>query len=104
MVEVARFFMKFTQHESCEACRAEREPSVCLKYLKNCSRRGNDGDLDNLEEIAGRQGKLTVRAGQDCSKPVLTTLKYFRDEYVAHIVDKKCPAGVYCLQELLRRP
>lgn len=97
IVEVARFFMNFTQHESCGKCVPCREGTKnMLKILeKIVAGKGEMKDLDILEELA-----LSVKEGSLCGlgktapNPVLSTLKYFRDEYIAHIKDKKCPAGV----------
>lgn len=97
IVEVARFFMNFTQHESCGKCVPCREGTKnMLKILeKIVAGKGEMKDLDTLEELA-----LSVKEGSLCGlgktapNPVLSTLKYFRDEYIAHIKDKKCPAGV----------
>ena len=98
IVEVARFFMHFTQNESCGKCVPCREGTKnMLKILEKIVRgQGEMKDLDTLEELA-----LAVKEGSLCGlgktapNPVLSTLKYFRDEYIAHIKDKKCPAGVY---------
>ena len=97
IVEVARFFMNFTQNESCGKCVPCREGTKnMLKILeKIVAGKGEMKDLDTLEELA-----LAVKDGSLCGlgktapNPVLSTLKYFRDEYIAHIQDKKCPAGV----------
>ena len=97
IVEVARFFMNFTQHESCGKCVPCREGTKnMLKILeKIVAGKGEMKDLELLEELA-----LSVKDGSLCGlgktapNPVLSTLKYFRDEYIAHIKDKKCPAGV----------
>ena len=97
IVEVARFFMNFTQNESCGKCVPCREGTKnMLKILeKIVAGKGEMKDLDTLEELA-----LAVKDGSLCGlgktapNPVLSTLKYFRDEYIAHIKDKKCPAGV----------
>ena len=97
IVEVARFFMHFTQNESCGKCVPCREGTKnMLKILEKIVRgQGEMKDLDTLEELA-----LAVKEGSLCGlgktapNPVLSTLKYFRDEYIAHIKDKKCPAGV----------
>ena len=97
IVEVARFFMNFTQHESCGKCVPCREGTKnMLKILEKIVKgQGEMSDLDKLEELA-----LAVKDGSLCGlgktapNPVLSTLKYFRDEYIAHIRDKKCPAGV----------
>lgn len=97
IVEVARFFMNFTQNESCGKCVPCREGTKNMLHIleKIVNGKGEMKDLDTLEELA-----LAVKDGSLCGlgktapNPVLSTLKYFRDEYVAHIKDKKCPAGV----------
>ncbi len=97
IVEVARFFMNFTQHESCGKCVPCREGTKnMLKILeKIVAGKGEMSDLDLLEELAHsvKEGSL-CGLGKTAPNPVLSTLKYFRDEYIAHIKDKKCPAGV----------
>lgn len=97
IVEVARFFMNFTQHESCGKCVPCREGTKqMLKILeKIVAGKGEMEDIDTLEElaIAVKDGSL-CGLGKTAPNPVLSTLKYFRDEYIAHIKDKKCPAGV----------
>lgn len=97
IVEVARFFMNFTQHESCGKCVPCREGTKnMLKILeKIVAGKGEMKDLDTLEELAQavKDGSL-CGLGKTAPNPVLSTLKYFRDEYIAHIKDKKCPAGV----------
>lgn len=97
MVEVARFFMKFTQHESCGKCVPCREGTKRMLEIleKIVAGRATMEDLDNLEEIAWVVKESSLCGlGKTAPNPVLTTLRYFRDEYVAHIVDKECPAGV----------
>ncbi len=97
MVEVARFFMNFTKNESCGKCVPCREGTKnMLKILeKIVAGKGEMEDLERLEQLA-----LTVKDGSLCGlgktapNPVLSTLKYFKDEYIAHIRDHKCPAGV----------
>ena len=97
IVEVARFFMNFTQHESCGKCVPCREGTKqMLKILeKIVAGKGEMSDIDTLEElaVAVKDGSL-CGLGKTAPNPVLSTLKYFRDEYIAHIKDKKCPAGV----------
>lgn len=97
IVEVARFFMNFTQHESCGKCTPCREGTKnMLAILKKIvDGKGTMEDLDTLEELAHivQEGSL-CGLGKSAPNPVLSTLKYFRDEYIAHIKDKKCPAGV----------
>ena len=97
IVEVARFFMNFTQHESCGKCVPCREGTKnMLKILERIVKgNGTMEDLDTLEELAHavNDGSL-CGLGKTAPNPVLSTLKYFRDEYISHIKDKKCPAGV----------
>lgn len=97
IVEVARFFMNFTQNESCGKCVPCREGTKnMLKILRKIvNGQGTMEDLDKLEELAKavKDGSL-CGLGKTAPNPVLSTLKYFRDEYIAHIKDKKCPAGV----------
>ena len=97
IVEVARFFMNFTQNESCGKCVPCREGTKnMLKILEKIVRgEGTMEDLDKLEDLAHavKDGSL-CGLGKTAPNPVLSTLKYFRDEYIAHIKDKKCPAGV----------
>ncbi len=97
IVEVARFFMNFTQHESCGKCVPCREGTKnMLKILeKIVASKGEMSDIDLLEDLAKavKDGSL-CGLGKTAPNPVLSTLKYFRDEYIAHIKDKKCPAGV----------
>lgn len=97
IVEVARFFMNFTQHESCGKCTPCREGTKqMLRILEKIVKgEGTMEDLDTLEELGKviKDGSL-CGLGKSAPNPVLSTLKYFRDEYIAHIKDKKCPAGV----------
>ena len=97
MVEVARFFMNFTKNESCGKCVPCREGTKnMLKILEKIVKgKGEMSDLDTLEELAHtvKDGSL-CGLGKTAPNPVLSTLKYFKDEYIAHIVDHKCPAGV----------
>ena len=97
MVEVARFFMSFTKNESCGKCVPCREGTKnMLKILERIvSGKGEMKDLELLEELANtvKDGSL-CGLGKTAPNPVLSTLKYFKDEYIAHIRDKKCPAGV----------
>jgi NADH-quinone oxidoreductase subunit F len=97
MVEVARFFMNFTQNESCGKCVPCREGTRRMLEILERIVAGNGTleDLDLLEEIAKTVSETALCGlGKTAANPVLSTLKYFRDEYVAHVVDKKCPAGV----------
>ena len=97
IVEVARFFMNFTQNESCGKCVPCREGTKnMLKILERIVKgKGEMKDLETLEElaVAVKDGSL-CGLGKTAPNPVLSTLKYFRDEYIAHIKDKRCPAGV----------
>lgn len=97
IVEVARFFMNFTQHESCGKCTPCREGTKqMLAILERIVKgQGKMEDLDMLEELGEviKTGSL-CGLGKSAPNPVLSTLRYFRDEYIAHIKDKKCPAGV----------
>jgi NADH-quinone oxidoreductase subunit F len=96
-VDVARFFLAFVQKESCGKCPFCRVGTKrMLEILERITRgEGVLEDIDNLLSLAEqiKDGSL-CGLGQTAPNPVLTTLKYFRDEYVAHIVDKKCPAKV----------
>lgn len=97
MVEIARFFMHFIQNESCGKCVPCREGTKqMLRILeKIVAGKGEMEDIDILEElaVAVKDGSL-CGLGKTAPNPILSTLKYFRDEYIAHIKDKKCPAGV----------
>ncbi len=97
IVEVARFFMNFTQNESCGKCVPCREGTKNMLAIlqRIVDGKGTMEDLDTLEELAKdvKEGSL-CGLGKTAPNPVLSTLKYFRDEYIAHIKDKKCPAGV----------
>ena len=97
MVDVARFFLDFTQKESCGKCTFCRVGTKrMLETLERiCKGEGDESDITMLEDLA-QQIKSTSLCGlgQTAPNPVLTTLKYFRHEYEAHIKNKKCPAGV----------
>ena len=97
MVDIAKFFLEFTVDESCGKCVPCRIGTVRLLELLNKITSGNGEmeDLDRLEELCNyiKAGSL-CGLGQTAPNPVLSTLRYFRDEYIAHIVDKKCPAHV----------
>jgi NADH-quinone oxidoreductase subunit F len=96
MVEVARFFLEFTQHESCGKCTFCRIGTKrMLEILERITRgEGEENDLERLEQLAlGVKSGSLCGLGQTAPNPVLTTLKYFRDEYEAHIMDKRCPGG-----------
>ena len=97
MVDIARFFLEFTVDESCGKCTPCRVGTKRLLELldKIISGNGELEDLDRLEELSNYIKSASLCGlGQTAPNPVLSTLRYFRDEYIAHIVDKKCPAGV----------
>jgi NADH-quinone oxidoreductase subunit F len=97
MVDITRYFLNFSKFESCGKCAACREGTKRMYEIVDYITQGlgQEGDLELLEELA-----LSIKAGSLCGlgqtapNPVLTTLRYFRDEYEAHIKDKTCPAGV----------
>lgn len=96
MVEVARFFMDFTQRESCGKCVPCREGTKRMLEILNriVDGKGEDGDIELLRELGETISKTALCGlGKTAAGPVLSTLKYFEDEYKAHIYDKKCPAG-----------
>ena len=95
MVDVARFFLDFTQRESCGKCTFCRVGTKrMLEVLTRITEgQGQDGDIELLEELAARvKNSSLCGLGQTAPNPVLTTLKYFRSEYEAHIANRKCPA------------
>jgi len=97
MVDVSRFYLDFTVDESCGKCTPCREGTKrMLEILKRiCSGTGELSDLDLLEDLANSiKDSALCGLGQTAPNPVLSTLKHFRSEYEAHVVDKKCPAGV----------
>ena len=97
MVDIAKFFLEFTVDESCGKCAPCRVGTVRLLEIldKITSGNGEMEDLDRLEELAEYIKSASLCGlGQTAPNPVLSTLRYFRDEYIAHIRDKKCPAGV----------
>ncbi len=97
MVDIAKFFLEFTVDESCGKCTPCRVGTKrLLEYLeKITSGNATMQDLDDLEELCYYiKDNALCGLGQTAPNPILSTLKYFREEYVAHIVDKKCPAGV----------
>jgi len=97
MVDTARFFMEFCQEESCGKCTPCREGTKrMLEILQRiCKGEGKEGDIELLEELAATiKDSALCGLGQTAPNPVLSTIRYFRDEYEAHIYDKKCPAAV----------
>jgi NADH:ubiquinone oxidoreductase subunit F (NADH-binding)/(2Fe-2S) ferredoxin/NAD-dependent dihydropyrimidine dehydrogenase PreA subunit len=103
MVDVAKFFLEFTQRESCGKCVPCREGTkhMLLLLKKICDGEGTMEDLVQLEELAHMVKDMSLCGlGQTAPNPVLTTLRYFRHEYEAHIKDRSCPAGA--CQALIR--
>ncbi|HJC89658.1 MAG TPA: NADH-quinone oxidoreductase subunit NuoF [Candidatus Mediterraneibacter excrementigallinarum] len=97
MVDIAKFFLEFTVDESCGKCTPCRIGTRrMLEILEKITKgQATMEDLDKLEELCYHLKENSLCAlGQTAPNPVLSTLRYFRDEYIAHIVDKKCPAGV----------
>ncbi len=97
MVDIAKFFLEFTVDESCGKCAPCR---IGTRRMLEILTKITDGkatmkDLDNLKLLANSiKASALCGLGQTAPNPVLSTLRYFEDEYIAHIVDKKCPAGV----------
>ena len=97
MVDISKFYLEFTVDESCGKCTPCRIGTRRLMQFleKITSGKGELEDLDKIEELAMHMKTSSQCAlGQSASNPVLSTIKYFRDEYLAHIVDKTCTAGV----------
>lgn len=97
MVNVARFFLEFTQRESCGKCVPCREGTEQMLTMLNdiVEGRATLKTLENLEDLAKAVQKASLCAlGKTAPNPVLSTLKHFKEEYLAHVVDKRCPAGV----------
>jgi len=97
MVDVARFFLEFTVDESCGKCTPCREGTRrMLEILEKIT--GGKGTLEDIDELEALANSIKDSAlcglGQTAPNPVLSTLKNFKEEYIAHVVDKKCPAGV----------
>ena len=95
-VEIARYFLNFTQNESCGKCTFCRIGTKrMLEILERiCGGTGKETDLQELEELSGHVKKGSLCGlGQTAPNPVLTTLRYFREEYEAHVREKRCPAG-----------
>lgn len=96
MVEVARFFMNFTQNESCGKCVPCREGTKRMLEIleKIVAGNGEDGDIETLLELADTiKSTALCGLGKSAASPVVSTIKNFRSEYEAHVYDKKCPAG-----------
>jgi len=97
MVDIAKFFLEFTVDESCGKCTPCRIGTKRMYEMLDSITKGKATleDLDKLEELCYYiKANSLCGLGQTAPNPVLSTLRYFRDEYVAHVVDKKCPAGV----------
>ena len=97
MVDIAKFFLDFTVDESCGKCTPCRVGTKRLYEMleKITSGKGTLEDLDKIEELCYHIKENSLCGlGQTAPNPVLSTMRYFRDEYVSHVVDKKCPAGV----------
>jgi len=97
MVDLARYFVTFTQNESCGKCVPCRLGTQQMRMILDdiCEGRGTENSIAQLEELARAVGKGSLCGlGQTAPNPVLTTIKYFRDEYLAHVREKRCPAGV----------
>ena len=97
MVDIAKFFLEFTVDESCGKCTPCRIGTKRLYEMleKITSGNGTLEDLDKMEKLCNYiKNNSLCGLGQTAPNPVLSTLRHFRDEYIAHVVDKKCPAGV----------
>ncbi|MEW5768272.1 MAG: NADH-quinone oxidoreductase subunit NuoF [bacterium] len=103
MIDVAKYFLTFLDGESCGRCSSCREGiSAMLEIVTNITEgRGREEDIDFLQELGAVVKDVSLCGlGQTASNPVLSTIRYFRDEYLAHIREKRCPAGV--CKELIR--
>ncbi|MBI5294769.1 MAG: NADH-quinone oxidoreductase subunit NuoF [Chloroflexi bacterium] len=97
MVDIARFFMEFTQEESCGKCTPCRVGTRRILDIleKICNGKGTLADIDRLEMLCEEVAKNSLCGlGQGAPNPVVSTLKHFREEYIAHVVEKRCPAKV----------
>jgi NADH-quinone oxidoreductase subunit F len=97
MVEVARYYTKFLADESCGKCTPCREGLRRMLEILTCltNGKGQEGDIQRLEEIGVTMKEAALCGlGKSAPNPVLSTIKYFRDEYEAHLKDKTCPAGI----------
>ncbi len=103
MVDIAKFFLEFTVDESCGKCTPCREGTKRMLELltKITDGNGEEGDIEKLEELANTiKTSSLCGLGQTAPNPVLSTLRYFRDEYEAHVYEKRCPAG--CCSKLAK--
>lgn len=97
MVDIARYFLSFLKEESCGQCSLCREGIKQMLEILNdiCNGNGKEGEIERLQKLGGMVKKASLCGlGTTAPNPVLTTIRYFRDEYEAHIRDKRCPAGV----------
>ncbi len=97
MVDLARYFLEFSTEESCGKCIPCREGTKNLLAIleRICAGKGEEKDLETLERLSNAVVETSLCGlGKAAPNPVISTLRYFRDEYEAHIFDKKCPAGV----------
>jgi NAD-dependent dihydropyrimidine dehydrogenase PreA subunit len=97
MVDVAKYFFTFLQEESCGKCTPCREGVKRMRQILNdiTEGKGKEEDIALMERLSSHMIDSSICAlGSTAPNPVLTTLRYFREEYEAHIKDKKCPAGV----------
>ena len=97
MVDVAKYFLDFLRDESCGKCTACREGVEAMYRIVAaiCEGKGKEGDVELLEELSEAiQDSSLCQLGASAPNPVLSTIEYFRDEYEAHIKDRRCPAGV----------
>jgi len=97
MVDIAKFYLEFTADESCGKCTPCRIGTKRMLQLltKITEGNGEDADLEKIQEIADHMKSSSLCAlGQSAPNPILSTLAHFKDEYIAHIRDKRCPAGV----------
>jgi NADP-reducing hydrogenase subunit HndC len=97
MVDISKFYLEFTMDESCGKCTACRIGTKRLHQLldKIISGKGEMEDLDKIKELASHMKSTSLCAlGQTSPNPIISTMHYFKDEYEAHIIDKKCPSGV----------
>ena len=105
MVDMARFFMEFVQEESCGKCSPCRIGTKrMLEILERiCAGKGREGDIERLEELGGIiKDTALCGLGQTAPNPILSTIRHFREEYVAHIRYRRCEAGICA--ELVRAP
>ncbi len=96
MVDIAKFFLEFTVDESCDKCTPWRIGTRRMLDILNriTEGKGEEGDIEKLEELANNiKATALCGLGQTAPNPVLSTIRYFRDEYEAHIREKRCPAG-----------